>query len=342
MKQFTPLMLTVLYSCITACIAPKTIIEDAELQPSVRTLRIVFWNAENLFDTLNDPHTRDDEYTPEGARRWNTYRYYLKLKNLAQTLVALGEWEPPAVIGLCEVENRAVVYDLLNSTLLRGAGYQIIHEESADPRGIDPVFIYDPSRFRPFMHRKVELSYGADTGRHILYMAGTASKGDTLHLFMNHWPSKFSGARDTEPKRMRAAQVLRQVCDSLWQRDSLACIIAGGDFNDEPFEKSIREGLGACSPQRWQGNTFLYNMAEGLEGGSHKYRDHWALIDQVFASGAALKRMHRPVQHVAMLPFLLRDDATYMGMKPFRTYTGFSWEGGYSDHMPVYVDVYVK
>lgn len=342
MRKFTTLFFTLF--CMCACTSVRKSVPAGESGPvqAERSIRIVFWNVENLFDTINDPLTQDDEYTPEGSRHWNGFKYRHKLRNLAQALAALGGWERPAVIGLCEVENRSVVYDLFHTTILKQAGYQLIHEESKDPRGIDPVFVYDPKQFRAYTHKKVELVYEKDTGRHILYMAGTAGRGDTLHLFMNHWPSKFSGARETDPKRMRAAQTLLDFCNGIWKNDSAACIIAGGDFNDEPREKSIVMGLQAADPAQWAGNRRLYNLATGVEGGSHKFREHWSLIDQVFVSGACLKRLYGPSQQLGTLPFLLKDDLTYMGQKPFRTFTGFSWEGGYADHLPVYIDLYVK
>lgn len=343
MKQFTSLLPFVFYVFSSCSVSRQSAPLPAEPFADRETLRVVFWNVENAFDTINDPLTRDDEYTPEGARHWNGYRYRLKLRNLAQTLVALGGWELPAVIGMCEVENRQVLYDLLNTTILKQTHYQVIHEESADPRGIDPVFIYDPARFRPYTHAKVELVYpNGDTGRHILYMAGCTREGDTLHFFMNHWPSKYSGARETMPKRMCAARTLLAACRALWQRDSMACIIAGGDFNDEPFEASVSEGLEAADPAQYRRAMCLYNLALTATQGSHKFRDHWALIDQVLVSGGGLKRLVYPAQYTAALPFLLKEDLTYTGMKPFRTYNGFSWEGGYADHLPVYTDLYVK
>lgn len=291
--------------------------------------RIVFWNVENAFDTLNDLRKNDDEFTPNGIRHWNGYRYKKKIEHLSQTLVSIGEWNVPMLIGLCEIENRTVLFDITQYSILRKASYQIIHFESADRRGIDPAFLYDPNQIQVFESGIIPLVYEGDSLRHILWLIGKTNRGDTLLTYMNHWPSKYSGVQATIPKRMFAAEKLIEHKRSMEERYPGVLIIAGGDFNDELFEPSVQTLL--------KNEFHATSVNEKL--GTHKFREKWSLIDLIFFNSKA-KEIIKGKQEIYTHKNLLVEDDNYLGLKPFRTYVGFRYTGGYSDHLPVYIELY--
>ncbi len=210
--------------------------------------RIMFYNVENLFDIYNDSLTNDDEFTPEGERRWNNYRFYKKLNNLSKVIISIGEWDPPAVVGLCEIENRFVLNKLIYETPLKNFDYKIIHSESPDRRGIDVALLYRKSKFEPLFYYPVRINFPGDTlskTRDILYVKGVFSGIDTAHLFINHWPSRYGGYEDSKTKRLFVASVLRNKIDSIFFTEMNPGIIIMGDFNDEPWDESIADGLKA-------------------------------------------------------------------------------------------------
>lgn len=289
--------------------------------------RVVFWNVENLFDTINDPNKNDDEFTSMGIRNWNSYRYKKKIHNLAQTIVGIGEWELPMIIGLCEVENRSVLYDLTHHELLRKGNYQIVHYETADARGIDPAIIYDPNRFKVFESGYIPLVYNGDSLRHILWAKGEVCKGETLIVYMNHWPSKYSGVIATQPKRLLAAMELSKHIKFMLVENPDIRILVGGDFNDEREEESIK------ALERESG---LICMIDDNTSYSHKYREKWSLIDLVFGT----KNLGLKIEaKVFKLGLVLEKDEKNLGERPNRTYIGYSYHGGVSDHLPVYIDI---
>lgn len=316
-------------------------------------LRVVFYNVENLFDTEDDPIKNDDEFTPEGVRHWTPQRYNAKLKSTYKTLVALGGWEAPEIIGFCEVENRKVLYDLCNETSLRKWNYQIIHEEGGDRRGIDVAMIYRPDKFKVYTHHAFNIRFKSDTSyrtRDILLVSGALQNKDTLHIFVNHWPSKFGGAKETEDRRMDVAKFVKSKADSLLKRNENAKIVIMGDFNDEPHEPSIVEGLNALTPQENEPlrQNSLYNlMALIKDGGTHKFQTHWSIIDQFFVSSGLLNsknKTHTYPQnaHIFKADFLVVPDEVNLGDKPNRTFNGFQYNGGFSDHLPIYLDILTR
>ena len=209
-------------------------------------IRIVFYNVENLFDTENDPVKFDDDFTPEGIKNWNSYRMYDKLKKTSKTLLSAGGWEAPALIGLCEIENRFVLEKLVAMPALEPSTYRIAHKESPDRRGIDVALLYRPDKFDLLHEEAIHMSFPFDTAirtRDILYVKGLVNKGDTLHVFINHWPSRRGGQVASEPRRVHVASVLKARTDSLLTRNPKAAIVIMGDFNDSPENKSIHEIL---------------------------------------------------------------------------------------------------
>ncbi|MDP6909171.1 MAG: endonuclease/exonuclease/phosphatase family protein, partial [Flavobacteriales bacterium] len=172
-------------------------------------LDVVFYNVENLFDTENDPLTFDDAFTPDSTKHWTKERYQKKLADLVKVISKVPKSGLPEAIGLCEVENRKVVEDLIRTDTLQKRKYLVIHEESPDKRGIDVAFIYDELVMKELHHEAIRYGFSFEpetTTRDILY-AKMLAKKDTLHFFINHWSSRRGGMEKSEPKRMKAATV---------------------------------------------------------------------------------------------------------------------------------------
>ena len=180
------------------------------------SLRVMFYNVENLFNPNEDSITSDDEYQPDGMRGWTYNRLKRKQINIAKVVLAVGGWDPPELVGVCEVEDYSVLYGLTNDTPLKNFGYKIVHRNSPDPRGIDVALLYRPDKFKVLFSTPISIRFPFDTAartRDILFVKGIACKRDTLNVFVNHWPSKFGGATATIPKRKYVASVLRKFSD---------------------------------------------------------------------------------------------------------------------------------
>jgi len=317
-------------------------------------MRIMFYNTENLFDIYDDTLKIDEAFTPEGVRHWNKGRYYKKLNNISKVITAVGQWELPEIIGLCEIENRFVLEGIIKQTALKKFPYRIIHKESPDRRGIDVGLLYRKDRFTPINYEAVRVTFPFDANkptRDILYVKGSNNSNDTLHIFINHWPSRWGGQLETDRKRVYAASVLRKKVDSLFKADTNPNIIIMGDLNDYPDNNSVTESLKAINRFDLFKDEELYNLAYYLQEekgkGTHKYHGEWGVLDQIIVSGSLLKednKIHMTVDdaHVFEAPFLLEPDEHYVGVKPFRTYVGFKFHDGFSDHLPVYLDLNTK
>jgi predicted extracellular nuclease len=312
-----------------------------------KTLRIAFYNTENFFDTKNDSLTNDEEFTPEGAMHWTNKRYKAKLQNIYKTILALGSEDPPDIIGLCEIENKNVLLDLVLGTPLTIFGYHIVHSDSPDKRGIDVGLLYNPAHVRLLKSHYNPVIYPGLHTRQILYCKFLVS-GDTLHVFVNHWPSRSAGQLKTEDYRLAAAKKLRNLTDSLFRLKPTSKIIIMGDLNDEPDDPSITKNLGAVKPDKIPANGKLYNLSRPPDNaeykGTVKYKAEWAIFDQFIVSGNMLKKdrgwhTFTAGYHIFGQPFLLVKDDKYNGYKPNRTYYGYKYHGGFSDHLPVYLDL---
>jgi hypothetical protein len=316
-----------------------------------KSYRLMFYNLENLFDIYDDPETRDEEFTPGGSRRWTNKKFYAKLNNTYKVIMAVGGWEPPAVIGLCEVENAFVLEKLIFETPLKKFDYGIIHFDSPDNRGIDVAMIYRKNKFTPLHSEPVKVTFPDDPNsktRDILYVKGLIGDLEMIHIFINHWPSRYGGYMETKPKRNRAAEVLKHKTDSLFAINPAVSVVIMGDFNDGPEDESIADVLLAKKPVAEFRAGELYNLMlveqPGWKHGTLKFREFWDTFDQVIVSGGLLGGKSNlsidPAKEVIFhADFLLQPDERYMGMQLFRTYSGFKYLGGFSDHLPVYVDV---
>lgn len=310
--------------------------------------RIVFYNVENLFDTRDDFRTSDQEFTPAGANYWTESRYKTKQSKIAETLRAAGGRELPLFIGLAEVENRLVVDDLIRQTALLPGKYGVVHQDSPDERGIDVAFLYRKALFKPLQSGFLKVTFPTDTTdktRDILYVSGLLGV-DTLHFFVCHFPSMSGGEKKSEWKRICAAQVLRHKADSVRTIQPGAKIIIMGDFNGKA-DTDAQKMLGTkSSDQAKYISDSLYNTGYYLlseKYGSYRYRGVWQTLDHVIVSGSLLNARQgvRTGNRLTVFsaPFLLEEDKKYSGNKPRPTYRGPIYIGGYSDHLPVYLDL---
>jgi len=320
-----------------SCTSTKELSSTTPVLPT--TDRIAFYNVENLFDTLNNPLTADDDFTPTGRQKWTTARYQEKLRHIAEVIAGM---EFPALVGMAEVESEQTLQDLAAEPQLAGYNYQAILEESPDYRGIDVALLYEASVFEPLYVNTLTINFPSEiiedyTTRDILHVAGIYRGQDTLHLFVNHWPSRRDGVAESEPRRVYVAEQLRTAVDQLFAINREAKVIIMGDFNDEPTNKSIREILKATTQENTKAQNSLYNaFAERSQAmpGSYNYRGDWNMLDQIIVSKAV--NIGNPT--IYRKGEMIFDHPRY-GAMPNRTYGGPNYYGGFSDHFPIYVDL---
>lgn len=305
---------------------------------------VAFYNVENLFDTINDPHSNDDKFLPLGKGQWTSNRYYRKIENLGEAIRELGDADGPEIIGVSEVENKLVLKDLISSQHLKDRGYDFIQFDSDDKRGIDVALIYKKQSFFPYSVRTKSIEIKERKNfrtRDILIVSGKIGI-DTIHFLLNHWPSRLGGKEKSEGSRIAAATAARKTCDSLFQISAKARIVVMGDFNDEPSDRSISEVLKAraeykdCKPNDLY-NPFYRLMVEGV--GTYKYEGQWDMLDQIMISGSMVENKKlgykRDSEDVYDPDWLFYKKNRAYG--PHRTYLGSKYYGGYSDHFPVFI-----
>lgn len=312
--------------------------------------RIMFYNVENLFDTSDDPLTADEEFTPWGTKHWNRTRYTDKILKIAEVIECVGNGTWPCLVGLAEVENRWVLEDLTTKTGLAEGNYGIVHQDSPDYRGIDVALLYRKDYFQLLKTDFLRLQFPEDTTirtRDILYAAGVLGK-DTLHLFVCHFPSMVGGERQSEWKRERAAGTLRRKVDTLLAANPRAAIVIMGDLNGKANTRA-QKVLQTKDPDGKRKAGELYNTGYYLlkkEYGTYRYRGKWQTIDHLILSGALLDGLSPWMADRRMTifsaSFLLEEDKTYFGYKPRPTYRGLRYIGGYSDHLPIFIDLKKK
>jgi len=337
---------------ISSCSVSKD--KPKEQEAKRGDLRIMFYNTENFFDIKHDTLKNDYEFLPEGKKHWDYYKFNRKVNNLAKVITAVGGWEQPDIIGLCEIENQYVLEQLANYSPLKNTHYKIIHKESPDHRGIDVALFYRKEKFKPIKYEtfEIKMPFSKRTKtRDLLYVKGVVLGKDTLHVFVNHWPSRWGGQLKSEPKRMFVAQTLKHITDSLLKINSKANIIIMGDFNDEPDNKSLKHVLNAQLELSLPANdTSLYNLTGILQKtkgiATHKYHGSWGVLDQMIVTGALLNKENKIYtslenSHVFNADFLLEPDEKYTGKRLNRTYLGYKYHDGFSDHLPVYTDIFI-
>jgi len=306
---------------------------------------VLFYNVENLFDVKDDPKTDDDNFTPGGEMHWTNTRLNEKLLKISKVILNASGWNVPDLMVLVEIENRYVLERLIDQPLLKSYPYKIIHKESPDHRGIDVGFIYNSEHFFPLEYKYLPLEENNIllNTREVLYVAGILNGTDTIHIFGNHWPSRYSGLLETKSMRKAAAAILRNKVDELNDKYILPKIIIVGDFNDNPEDETMSVILRAEKLEQPLIEERLYNLFYDVnysKTGTLKYQSQWFIFDQIIVSGSLLSAgsgLYTKPENakIAALPFLLEEDRKFGGEKPFRTYSGFSYNAGFSDHLPV-------
>ncbi len=300
---------------------------------------IMFYNVENLFDTYNDSIKQDEEFLPDGLRHWNYKKYQTKLHHISHVILESGKYNPPTIIGLCEIENHKVLKDLIFKTGLSNLAYHIIHFESDDNRGIDCALLYKANQFVPLESKAIKIKFKETDRptRDILYTFGLYKESIPLHIFVCHFPSRYGGVMETKDKRLQAAKTLSDTIQNIYQSDKMANILVMGDFNDNPSDSSMKYIVQKTNLVNLATHTTQINKAQG----TLKHQFEWNTFDQFLISNN-IKSNNNIVtvtenQSILDFKFLLEEDYKYTGTKPFRTYIGYKYNNGYSDHFPIWL-----
>lgn len=326
---------------------------NAQTPPSTR-YTVAFYNLENLFDTIKSPGVYDEEFTPSGPKAWNSAKYYKKLSNIERVFygIASDARAYPTVIGVSEIENRNVLEDVAALEKLQKANYQIVHFDSPDARGVDVAFLYNPAQFKLEGSDALPVKLADNPKwktRDIVMMWGTI-EGEEFYFMVGHWPSRLGGQSASEHKRMRAAEVVRNAVDSIQKIRPDAKIVIMGDLNDDPTDKSIYETLGAKGKESEvvAGDLFNPYYAMFKNGfGTLAYNDSMNLFDNIIVNETLLNgssgelKLQKPdgskfYGNIYDRPFLRQQSGQFKGY-PFRTFIGNNFQGGYSDHFPVFI-----
>ena len=294
-----------------------------------QTQTIAFYNVENLFDTI-DGSNDDAEFLPGAESKWNTEKYQTKLQHIRQVMTDL---QMPMVMGVCEIENKAVLQDLI----AQEKRYDIVHYDSPDARGIDAALLYRKDLLKLKASGNIRFTLPGDTiptSRDIVWAKFQYQK-ETIYVVVNHWPSRRGGADESAPRRLKAAEMAADFISKIEKNEPKAKIILMGDLNDHPQDAAPQLITSKLSPQ--------ITKASGAFGGSYNYKNEWEIIDHIFASGNAFEgamSVQKNSGTIHSFPYLLTE---YKGQTvPNRTYAGTKYLGGYSDHLPVSIKVVLK
>ena len=294
-------------------------------------LFLMFYNVENLFDTIDSPNTKDEEFLPSSEKKWDSYRYNYKLNQLEKVFNEIIEKENennlPDIIGLSEVENKHVIEDLLKKDVFMNHNYFIVHKDSPDGRGIDCALLVN-SKFEVLQNDFIQINNPKEsrTTRDIVY-SSLKFKNKIINVFVNHWPSRWGGQEASNYKRVFVAEVLRKYIDENTSQNDYNLIM--GDFNDYPSNESLDEILVKDDLL----NLMSTSQVSGL--GSYNYRGNWDWLDQIIVS--------KEISSFKLIKFgaFKEDFMMYTNKKgevyPNRSFGGNKWYGGYSDHLPVFL-----
>lgn len=306
-------------------------------------LTVAFYNVENLFDTVNDVYTNDSDYTPKGKLAWDFRRYYKKIKKISYVISQIGKESSsnlPALVGLVEVENTKVLDDLVNHKNLVNYGYRCVHFDSSDRRGIDTALLFRDAFFDPVDSKIYPLNFLNEDGiieysRDILLVSGFLNN-ELIHIIVNHWPSRREGTKETEEKRIAAAQVVNTIILEVTEKDAEAKFIIMGDFNDNPTSTSIEKHL----VTEYFFNPMKAFYEKGL--GTLTFQKQWFLFDQIIMSKNFLDKNTTTNYFLKANIFnkkWLQVPKGKLKGSPHRTYIGPWYKGGFSDHFPVYINL---
>lgn len=314
--------------------------EDDKIQ------RIGFYNVENLFDTKDDANKEDQEFLPKSKNEWTEEKYTKKLQHLAKVIDYMGQ---PGIMGLCEVENEHTLKDIIKQSSLKDAKYAFVHHESPDVRGIDVALLYSKDEYDLMAKDFIKIDFPKNvvvdyTTREILHATLKNKKKEFIHVFVCHWPSRRGGVEESEPKRLYVAQQVRKEVDKIFEEYDDNHVVIIGDFNDEPSNKSVNQILSAKPEVSDPKPEELYNLMYELDRkglGSYNYRGEWNMLDQIIVSGSLLDKKKTDVINPSVfnrdwMLFYHKKTSQY---RPNRTFSGGKYYGGYSDHLPVSVDI---
>lgn len=310
------------------------------------SIMVAFWNMENFYDPFVDSTKSYNEFTAQGGQHWSKTRFYKKRNNIYKAILAFSGNRPIGILGVCEVENEFVLNALFAQTPLKKFNYRWIHYDGPDRRGIDPAIIYSKDVFQLIYSEAITYLNPNDSSavsRDILYAKFFDYQNDTIHCFVNHWPSKYRGELETVEARNHAARIVRHRVDSIVATVPDAKIILMGDFNDVPEAPCIREVLGAKALSESEETDLLVNLFAKSDKlgfkGTLKYQESWMIFDQIIISKSLINNnsLHCTSSDARIIheDFLLTEDPTYHGVKLNRTYLGPKYLGGFSDHLPV-------
>lgn len=322
-------------------VPPDPAAPDRPLKPLAGQV-IVSYNVENLFDTLDDPRTNDDDFLPNGKLHWTGERYRHKLRQLARAIAWTGSELPP-IVGLTEVENGAVLADLVRTKPLDQGGYQVVHFDSPDERGIDVALLVRAAYATVLVKEPLTVPLGSDRTRDVLYVELGLASGIRLHVFQDHWPSRREGTEVSEPKRLAAARVVRDKVDAILAQDPQAKVLIMGDFNDHPQDRSIQEGLRAgCHDDATKDLVDLMcsSTPPSDTDGSYLHDGRWGYLDQMIVSqGFRTGQGPNAASAKAFRDERLLFRHPKFGLAPDKTYSRDDYKGGFSDHLPVVLEV---
>lgn len=311
-------------------------------------LSVAFYNLDNLFDVFDDSSHNDDEFTPGGKYKWDKNRFQSKLKNLEKVISQIADGNTPDVLGVCELESASALNDLLDRPKFK-SDFDFVHYDSEDERGIDVALIYNKKKIKVLESRNYRVKLNRDTSdrtRDVLWVKTISTiSNDTMQFIVCHFPSRRAGKVESEPDRMDAATTCKSIigekCNTATQN-----LILLGDFNDQPWDKSMTKGIGASGFERFP-NSQLFNLMFDItdkSSGSYFFRGHWEKLDQIVVS-RALRDGNFPDYKSASVSIMkmewMLQTGKYAG-QPLRTFGGNKWLNGYSDHLPVYMYLKLK
>ncbi len=311
---------------------------------------IGFYNCENFYDTIDDPKTNDEEFTPQSELHYGTATYSDKVSRLAEVLSQMGKDITPdglSMFGVAEIENEKVLQDLIAQPAFKGRNYKIVHYDSPDQRGVDVGFIYNPKYFRVLTSYPLNVPLTEDNGkphptRDILWVLGIYD-GDTINVFVNHWPSRRGGEDASAPGRALAASIAKKAIDEKMKNNPNTKVILMGDLNDDPISPSVAKVLGAKGDKEKVGKGEMYNpWVKYIKNGTGTlvFDGSWNLFDQIMVSYGFLDQKQSGYFYSKAIifkkEFMLSQTGSHKGY-PLRTFDGNEYQHGYSDHLPTYI-----
>ncbi len=332
-----------------ACKAPKNLTQTETNNCLEDSIRLAFYNVENLFDLKDNPDKEGDEdFTPEGEREWTKERFDKKISDLSKVITSLGKGSAPALLGLSEVENSSVLDALLEAPAFAKGAFKYLHKDSPDRRGIDVCLLYNSEVVNIIDWEALKINFPKEPGytsRDIVYAKVAFNNNEVAHILVNHWPSRYEGMAISEPRRVQAATVAKNKINKILAKDETAKIVLMGDFNDEPSNKSLKHIIQAAQSKNELQTCDFYNtcnhMVNDKTKGTYNYKGKWSFLDQIIVSKSFLNTT-KGFSSNGEAEVLAEKWMLYYGKKnepkPNRTY-GYKYYGGFSDHLPIYLDL---